>query len=274
MGFTHHVQHELGGVKDIHLALAADVVPLTFRGFVTNPQDRFAMIHDEEPIANAAAVAVDWDGAIRLRIQDDDGDELLGMLPGSVVVGAVCNNRVDAMRVDVCADEMIRSGFGSRVRIARVVGRLFGELATLDGPVDFIGRDVNQSATACANTLQDVVGTDNVGADEIIVANDGVADMGFGGEVIRNRRAVLLVEMLDEFKVSDVYAFKRHAIQNVRKVTDISGVGTLVDDNNFVFGVFTQMADDEVGTDKPQSASDEYGFHGKNTNTRGLLHVR
>ena len=65
------------------------------------------------------------------------------MLPGAVVVGAVRNRRVHAVRAAIGANEQVRSGFACRIGTVGRIGRFFSEKALVtEASVDFIGGNV------------------------------------------------------------------------------------------------------------------------------------
>ena len=73
------------------------------------------MVVDEEPVADVAAVAVDGQRLAGEGVQDHQRDQLLGKLKPSIIVRAIRGQRRQPVSVVVRADQMIGTGFGSRI---------------------------------------------------------------------------------------------------------------------------------------------------------------
>lgn len=66
------------------------------------------MVEDIEPVPDVGSGAIDGDGLFSKAFTDDCRDEFLGMLLGSIVVGAVAGGDIHAIGVMVCPDDMVR----------------------------------------------------------------------------------------------------------------------------------------------------------------------
>ena len=107
-----------------------------------------------DPVADVLAASVE----LRLDPVDDvgdlPGDELLHVLVGAVVVGAVGDRGAKPVGAGPGAHEHVGGRLGARVRRGRVVRRLLGELGGVverKVAVDLVGGDV-VVADACLRT--------------------------------------------------------------------------------------------------------------------------
>ena len=94
-------------LKIVTLVVPSHVVGLPTPALVEDEVDGFAVIQDIQPVPDVAACPID---GYRLSVQafpDDGGDEFLGMLLGSVVVGAVAGGDVHPIGMVVCPDDMV-----------------------------------------------------------------------------------------------------------------------------------------------------------------------
>lgn len=89
------------------LVVSAHVVALARAAFVKDEVDRAAMIAHPEPVTHVLARSVDGDRFVRETLADHRGDELLVVLPGTIVVRAVRNRDVHPVGAGVGLDEQI-----------------------------------------------------------------------------------------------------------------------------------------------------------------------
>ena len=109
------------------------------------------MVLDVEPVAHVAAVPVDRQALPLDRVQDHEGDELLGELVGAVVVRAVGEEGRQAVRLVVRAHEVVGARLRGRVGRVRRVGRRLREgPGRAERAVDLVGRDVQEAEAAAA----------------------------------------------------------------------------------------------------------------------------
>jgi hypothetical protein len=102
------------------------------------------VILDIKPVADVLSVPVDRDGLAVQRVQDGDRDQLFGEMVGAVVVGAVGQDGGQAVGfVPRRGPDGRTAAFDGGIGRARVIGRVFGELAGRgQGAEDLVGRDV------------------------------------------------------------------------------------------------------------------------------------
>jgi hypothetical protein len=89
------------------LAVSADVVALADSSTLEDSHYALAMVFDEKPVANVAAVAIDPQVAVRDRIQNRERNQLLRKLKIAVVVRAVRDQDRQAVRLIIRAREVI-----------------------------------------------------------------------------------------------------------------------------------------------------------------------
>ena len=129
------------------LVVAADAVGAAGAALLDRGEERPGMVVDVQPVADVLALAVDRDGLATQALQDDDGDELLGELIRTVVIGAVRHHDRQAVGVHPGAGEVIARGLAGAIRRMRVVrGRLVeGRVRRAEGAEDFVGRDMQEA---------------------------------------------------------------------------------------------------------------------------------
>ena len=139
-----------------------------------------------DPVADVLAAAVELGAHAVDDVGDLPGDELLHVLVGAVVVGAVGDRGAQAVGAGPGAHEHVGAGLGARVRRGRVIGRLLGELGRVverQVAVDLVGGDVVVADAVLADGLQQAEGALHVGAQERLRVGDGVVVVALRGVV-------------------------------------------------------------------------------------------
>jgi len=167
--------------------------------------DGVAVVEDIEPVANLATLAVDRDGLVLDTIGDAKGNKFFGELVGAVVVAGVADGNGKVVGAVICADEVIGSGFGSRVGTGGIVGSGFGELGwriELEAAKNFVGADVMEADVFGFGGFEENKGAGDVGVDKNLRIGDGTVDVGFGGEM--DDKIDVLGGLIDDVAVTDV----------------------------------------------------------------------
>src|SRR5450756_1783081 len=81
------VEEQVDEVDVAQLVASADVVDVSGGTFAQDGVDGMTVVLDIQPVADVAAVAIDRDGFTGQGFLDREGNELLGVLAGTVVVG-------------------------------------------------------------------------------------------------------------------------------------------------------------------------------------------
>ena len=111
----------------VALAVGADQVGLPYAAAGEDAPDGGAVVLGVDPVADVAAVAVEPRAHPVYQVGDLARDELLHVLVGAVVVGAVGDGCRKAEGPHPGAHEHVGGRLGGAVRRARAVGRLLGE---------------------------------------------------------------------------------------------------------------------------------------------------
>jgi len=88
LGLAKDFQYLLSEIYVGPFVISADVVDLSWLAFVHNQVYRFTVVEHVNPVAHIESITVDRHWVIVQSVQDDCGDELLGVLLGTVVVAA------------------------------------------------------------------------------------------------------------------------------------------------------------------------------------------
>lgn len=241
------------------LAVGADEVGLPRAALGEDVPDGRGVVLGVDPVADVLAAAVELGADAVYDVGDLPGDELLHVLEGSVVVGAVGDRGAEAVGAGPGAHEHVGAGLGARVRRGRVVRRLLGELGRVverQVAVDLVGGDVVVADAVLADGLQKAEGALHVGAQERLRVCDGVVVVALGGVV--HDRVVARHQPVQQLRVADVADDELHAVGGQPgDVLGVAGVGQLVQDGHVHLGVVVDYVVDEVAADEAAAARDD-----------------
>ena len=250
-----HAQH--GDV--VLLAVGADEVGLPRAALGEDVPDGRGVVLGVDPVADVLAAAVELGADAVDDVGDLPGDELLHVLVGAVVVGAVGDRGAQAVGAGPGAHEHVGARLGARVRAARVVRRLLGELRRVverQVAVDLVGGDMVVADAVLADGLQQAEGALDVGAQERLRVRDGVVVVALGGVV--HDGVVARDDPVQQLRVADVAHDELHAVRRQpRDVLGVAGVGQLVQDGDVHPGVVVHDVVHEVAADEAAAARDD-----------------
>lgn len=254
-GLQDHAEH--GDV--ILLAVRADEVGLPRAALGEDVPDGRGVVLGVDPVADVLALPVELGAHAVDDVRDLPGDELLHVLVGAVVVGAVGDRGAQAVGAGPCADEHIGAGLGQAIRGARLIRRLLGELRRVverQVAVDLVGGDVVVADAVFPHGLQQAEGALDVGAQEGLRVGDGVVVVGLRGVV--HDRVVTGDQLIEQPGIADVAHDELHAVGGqARDVLGVAGVGQLVQDGHVHVGVVVHDVVHEVAADEAAAARDD-----------------
>lgn len=254
-GLEDHAQH--GDV--VPLAISSDEVGLPHAALREDVPNGRGVVLGVDPVADVLAAAVELGADAVDDVGDLSGDELLHVLVGAVVVGAVGDRGVKAVGAGPCAHEHVGARLGARVRAARVVRRLLGELGRVverQVAVDLVGGDVVVADAVSADGLQQAEGSLDVGAKERLGVGDGVVVVALGGVV--HDGVVAGYQPVQQLRVADVAHDELHAVGGqTGDVLGVAGVGQLVQDGDVHPRVVVDHVVHEVAADEAAAARDD-----------------
>lgn len=212
-----------------------------------------------DPVADVLALTVELGAHAVDDVGDLPGDELLHVLVGSVVVGAVGDRGAKPVGAGPGAHEHVGARLGARVRRRGPVRRLLGELGGVverQVAVDLVGGDVVVADVVLADGLQQAEGSLDVGAQEGLRVGDGVVVVALGGVV--NDRVVAGDQLIEQRGVADVTHDELNAVRwQPGDVLGVAGVGQLIQDGDVHVGVVVDHVVDEVAADEAAAARDD-----------------
>ena len=254
-GLQDHAEH--GDV--VPLAVGADEVGLPRAALGQDVPDGAGVVLGVDPVADVLALAVEFRLDPVDDVRDLPGDELLHVLVGAVVVGAVGDRGAKAVGARPGAHEHVGARLGRAVRRGGPVGRLLGELPRVverQVAVDLVGGDVVVADAVFADGLQQAEGALHVGAQERLRVGDGVVVVALGGVV--HDRVVARYQPVEQPGVADVADDELHAVGGqTRDVLGVAGVGQLVQDGDVHIGVVVDHVVHEVAADEAAAARDD-----------------
>ena len=248
------------------LAGGADEVGLPHLALREDVPDGRGVVLGVDPVADVLAAAVELGAHAVDDVRDLPGDELLHVLVGAVVVGAVGDRGAKPVGAGPGAHEHVGGRLGARVRAARVIRSLLGELGRVVArqvAVDLVGGDVVVADSVFADGLQQAEGALHVGAQERLRVGDGVVVVGLGGVV--HDRVVAGDDPIEQLRVADVTDDELDPVLGQpRDVLGVAGVGQLVQDGHVHLGVVVDHVVHEVAADEAAAARDDDVLRFKN----------
>ena len=254
-GLEDHAEH--GDV--VPLAVSPDEVGLPHAALGEDVPDGAGVVLGVDPVADVLAAAVELGAHAVDEVRDLPGDELLHVLVGAVVVGAVGDRGAQAVGAGPGADQHVGGRLGRAVGRGRPVRRLLGELGRVverQVAVDLVGGDVVVADAVPADGLQQAEGALDVGAQERLRVGDGVVVVGLCGVV--HDRVVAGDELVQQRGVADVAHDEFHAVGGQPgDVLGVAGVGQLVQHGDVHPGMVVDDVVHEVAADEAAAARDD-----------------
>ena len=261
-GREDHAQH--GDV--VLLPVGADEVGLPRAALGEDVPDGRGVVLGVDPVAHVLALPVELGAHAVDYVGDLARDELLHVLVGAVVVGAVGDRGAQAVGAGPCAHEHVGAGLGRAVRRGGLIGRLLGELGRVverQVAVNLVGGDVVVADAVLADGLQQAESALHVGAQERLGVGDGVVVVALCGVV--HDGVVARDDPVQQLGVADVAHDELHAVGGqARDVLGVAGVGQLVQDGHVHPGVVVDHVVHEVAADEAAAARDDDVLRFKN----------
>ena len=241
------------------LAVGSDEVGLPHPSLGEDVPDGAGVVLGVDPVSDVLAAAVELGAHAVDYVGDLARDELLHVLVGAVVVGAVGDRGAQPVGAGPCAHEHVGAGLGRAVRRGGLIGRLLGELGRVverQVAVDLVGGDVVVADAVFADGLQQAEGALHVGAQERLGVGDGVVVVALGG--VMHDRVVAGDQPVQQPGVADVADDELHAVRRQpRDVLGVAGVGQLVQDGDVDVRMVVHDIVHEVAADEAAAARDD-----------------
>ena len=256
---AHRLQDHAQDRDVVPLAVGPDEVGLPHAAAGQDVPDGRGVVLGVDPVADVLAAAVELGAHAVDDVRDLPGDELLHVLEGSVVVGAVGDRGAQAVGAGPCAHEHVGGRLGRAVRGGGLIGRLLGELRRVverQVAVDLVGGDVVVADAVFADGLQQAEGALDVRAQEGLRVGDGVVVVALGGVV--HDGVVARHQPVQQLRVADVAHDELDAVGGQPgDVLGVAGVGQLVQDGDVDIRMVIHDVVDEVAADEATAARDD-----------------
>ena len=256
---SHRLEDHAQDRDVVLLPIGADEVGLPRAALGEDVPDGRGVVLGVDPVADVLALTVELGADAVDDVRDLPGDELLHVLVGAVVVGAVGDRGAQAVGAGPGADQHVGGRLGARVRAARAVRRLLGELRRVverEVAVDLVGGDVVVADAVFADGLQQTEGALHVRAQERLRVGDGVVVVALGGVV--DDGVVARDDPIEQLRVADVTDDELDPVLGQpRDVLGVAGVGQLVQDGHVHVGVVLDHVMHEVAADEAAAARDD-----------------
>ena len=258
-GLPHAREYRAQHVDVGLLAVGADKVGLAHLAAGQDGPHGARVVVGVDPVAHVAAVAVELGAHAVQDVGDLARDELLHVLVGAVVVGAVGDGRPHAEGAVPGAHQVVGGRLGGAVGGAGAVRGLLGEARGViqrQVAVDLVGGHVVVAHAELAGGLQQAEGALHVGAEERHGVVDGVVVVTLGG--IMHDGVVARHEAVQQLGVADVTHHELHAVGGQPgDVLRVAGVGQLVKDGHVHAGMVVHDVVHEVAADEAAAAGDD-----------------
>ena len=272
---SHRLEDHAQDRDVVLLPVGADEVGLPHPALGEDVPDGRGVVLGVDPVADVLALSVELGADAVDDVRDLPGDELLHVLVGAVVVGAVGDRGAKPVGSRPGAHEHVGGRLGARVRAARVIRRLLGELRRVverQVAVDLVGGDVVVADAVFPDGLQQAEGALHVGAQERLRVGDGVVVVALGGVV--HDGVVARDDAVQQPGVADVAHDELHAVGGQPgDVLGVAGVGQLVQDGHVHLGVVVHHVVHEVAADEAAAARDDDVPGGEGLRHEGYLLV-
>lgn len=256
---SHGLQNHAQDRDVVLLAICAYEVGLPHPALGEDVPDRGGVVLGVDPVADVLALAVELGAHAVDDVGDLPGDELLHVLVGSVVVGAIGDRGAQAVGAGPSAHEHVGGRLGGAVGARRPVGRLLGKLGGVverEVAVDLVGGDVVVADAAPPHGLQQAEGTLDVRAKERLGVGDGVVVVALGRVV--HDRVVAGDQLIEQLRVADVAHDELHAVGgDPSDVLGVASVGQLVQDGDVNARMVAHDIVHEVAADEAAAARDD-----------------
>lgn len=256
---AHRLQDHAQDGDVVPFAISSDEVGLPHAALGEDVPDGRGVVLGVDPVADVLAAAVELGAHAVDDVGDLPGDELLHVLVGAVVVGAVGDRGAQAVGAGPGADQHVGGRLGRAIGRGRLVGRLLGELGRVverEVAVDLVGGDVVVADAVLPHGLEQAEGALHVGAKERLRVGDGVVVVALGGVV--HDRIVAGNQPIQQPGVADVADDELHAVRRqAGDVLGVAGVGQLVQDGDVHPGVVVHDVVHEVAADEAAAARDD-----------------
>ena len=165
--FSHCLEDHAQDRDVVPLAVRADEIGLPHAALGEDVPDGAGVVLGVDPVADVLAAAVELGANAVDDVGDLARDELLHVLVGAVVVGAVGDRGAQAVGAGPSADQHVGGRLSGAVGARGLIGRLLGELGRVverQVAVDLVGGDVVVADSVFAHGLQQAEGALHVGA--------------------------------------------------------------------------------------------------------------
>ena len=241
------------------LAIGSDEVGLPHAALREDVPDGAGVVLGVDPVADVLALSVELGAHAVDDVGDLPGDELLHVLVGAVVVGAVGDRGAKPVGAGPGAHEHVGAGLGGAVGARRVVRRLLGELRRVverQVAVDLVGGDVVVADAIFPHGLQQAEGALHVGAQERLRVGDGVVVVTLGRVV--HDGVVAGDQLIEQGGVTYVAHDELHTVGGqARDVLDVARVGQLIQDGDVDVRVVVHDIVHEIAADEAAASSDD-----------------
>ncbi len=252
----HNPAEQLNQINVFPFVKAANVVRFAESSVMENRVDGAGMIDHKQPVANVFALAVHGQGFVLLNVMNHQRNQLFGEMIRAVVVRAVRQHNRQFIGVAVGPHEMVRSGFGSRIRRLWIVGGFFGKklVGVVQRPIHFIRRDVVETFPGKSGRgrdrrrfgpgrfgrIQQVYRPHHVGHHKRQGISNGAVYVRLSRQVNNAIELLLSKKLVQKGSIRNVTAYELviGCLFDISQISQIARIRQFIEVNDLVVGVF------------------------------------
>lgn len=248
----HHPQDHAQYGDVVPLAVRADQVRLADAALGEDRPHARAVVLGVDPVAHVLALAVQLRTLPVQDVRDLTRDELLHMLEGTVIVRAVRDRGMDAVRARPRAHQHVRRRLRRRIRAGRMVRGMLRELRRIvqgEVAVHLVRAHVVVADAVPADRFEETERALHVGPQERFRIRDGIVVVRLGR--VMHDRVMPRHDPVEQIRIADVAHHELHTILGqARDVLRIARVRELVQNGDMHVRVMVHHVMHEIRPDE------------------------
>ena len=248
----HHPQNHAKHGDVILFAVRADQIRLADTALGQDCPHARAVVLGMDPVAHVQSLAVQLRTLTVQDVRDLTRDELLHMLEGTVVVRAVRDRGMDAVRARPRAHQHVRGGLRRRIRRARMVRRMLREprrIIQREVPVHLVRAHMMVTDAVLPDRLQQTERALHIRPQKRFRIRDAVVIMRLGG--VMHDRVMARHDTVQQIRIADVTHDQFHTVLGqARDVLRIARVRELVQNGDMHVRMVVHHVMHEIRSDE------------------------
>ena len=242
------------------LLLDTNVVDLTSGSLVEDGVESTSNILNEDEGAGVLSITVDAQRHTSLETTDELGDELLGVLVRTIDVVTTSDDKRKLEGAEVGLGNELSGGLGGRVRVGGLEDHVLAVVVSLALSVHLVCADMDKPLHAAAvGSLEEDVGTQDVGLGEREGVTEGVVDMRLGSKMHNSVDLLGDDDVTDKVRRADVtlHELVVGVFLQIGNVLQRRTIIQTIEVDNVVIRVVLHQPSHNMGSNETGSTSDQ-----------------